>query len=719
MQINKFDALQTFYIDPVAVNNASEVYLTSVEIFFKRKPQQNVTTTTQSDKPVQDANVTPRSVSSIFKPGVIVSICDVENELPVLTQVYDASLTRKEYDSIYDFGDASVSSPFVFSKPLLLKTGKFYGIVVQFDDVGFELWTNKQGDRLIGTNIPSPGINSAKDGKFFNGATNPSTLTPLTNIDLKYKVNVAKFTANTLNVELVNKDYEFLTINTISGTFIGGEYVFKLGSNATGNVAVTLGNNVIVGTNTDFSQLHSGDKIVILGPNAESNGTVLTVSAVISNTRLETTTAPLFSNSAAKYIADVVAKVYSYNAVDKKLYLYESSANTAKYLAANDNIVGTYSKATSKIQSVDDFSVDRIVPMIKITNPSIGTYTGTYNFSYSNGSAYIIDSTKERNISTSSVNDLSKYDGYVLSRSNEVLNSFIYDNVARKSAVTKLSFNINAPTSKLFTSPSIDENEIDFFVHQSNVNNSHTVTISGVEYDTEVGKNGTASSKHITKKVTFANNRFAEDVRVFASVYRPVNTDVIIYAKLHNSSDLESFDDKSWTPLEVIENDGRYSSSENKYDYIEYTYGLPNYPETANTLPGTFKVDSGNSIVVGSGVVVNNYVLPGDVVRIYNPLESETDYFVAGVSASNTTTMTINITTANASVLGLGMKIDKVKYKNICFNDPQNDGVCAYFNNSLSKVDQFDTMQFKIVFLANTTNYIPRVDSLSVVGVSA
>lgn len=700
MEINKFDALQTFYVDATSVNNSSEIYLTSIEVYFKNKPA--------------SANS-----SSIYNPGVTLSICEVENDIPVLTKVYDDSLCRIEYDNIYSFSDASAPSTFVFKKPLLLKTNKFYGFIIQFDDLGFELWSNKQGDKIIGTNIPSPGINSAKDGKYFNAAVNSTNLKPLTNIDLKYKINIAKFTANTLTVELVNKDYEFLTINNVSGSFVGGEYVFKKSANAQGNIAITLGNTTVLGTNTLFDQLHSGDKITVLGTNAESNGIVFTVSSVISNTELELTTTPLFSNTSTKYISDVVGKVFRYDNVKNKLFLYTSTSNTTNYLAANDILLGSYSHASATIESVDNFKVDRIAPLIKISSPSIGTYNGTYNFSYSNGTTYLVTSSNEKNININDINEVSKYDGYVLSRSNEVNDSNLYDNNARKSAITKIAFNVLSSSDRLFTAPSIDEDEIDFFIHQSNISNTTDVISGGVSYDTEVSKNGTGLSKHISKKVTFANNRFAEDIRVFADIYRPANTDVKIYCKLHNSADPEAFDDKSWTPLELIENKDRYSSSENKYDYIEYSFGLPKYPETANNIPGTVKTDSGNSIVIGSGMVVNNYIQAGDVVRIFNPLEANTDYFVSGVVSSNTTALVLNTTTSNASVLGSGLKIDKVKYKNIAFNDPQNDNISSYFNNGLSYVSKFDTMQFKIVFIADNTYYIPRVNSISVVGVSA
>lgn len=702
MEISKFDAIQTFYVDSAAVNGSSEVYLTSIELYLKKKPSQNV------------------SNAAIYKPGIVVSICEVENDMPLLNRVYSDSLVRLDYDNIYAFEDASVSTSFVFKKPLQVRTNKFYGIVVQYDDAGFELWANKQGDAIIGTNIPSPGINSTKDGKFYNGVVNSTTnINPHSDIDLKYKVNIAKFTSNNVTVELVNKDYEFLTINSISDAFVTGEYVYQNVANSTGNITVMLGNNQIKGTNTDFTTLHSGDKIVVLSSNDELSGTVLTVATVVNSTLLETASKPLFSNTSTKYKSGVVGKVYNFDPVNKKMILFDSTANSSMVLSSNSVLVGTFSKSTATVQSVDNFSVDRIMPMVNVLSPSIGTYTGDFNFSYSNGVTFLVDSSKKKPLFTETINVIDKYDAYVLSRSNEVLNSNLHDSVARKSAVSTITFNINSNTENLFTSPFIDEEEIDFFIQQSNVTSVHTQTIDGVEYDTEVGKNGLATSKAIEKKITFANNRFAEDIIVFADIYRPVDTDVKIYAKLHNSSDSEAFDDKSWTPLEMTQNKNKFSSTENRKDYIEYWFELPKYPETANTVPGSFTVSSGNAVVVGSTSGVNNYVTTGDVVRVYNPLESNTNYFIAGVIASNSSSITLNTTTANASVLGLGLKIDKVKYKNIAFKNPQNDEVCSYFNNNLAQIDKFNTMQIKIVFTANNSYFVPRVNSISVVGASA
>ena len=140
-----FSLIQTFYADPEIINNASEVTLTSVDLFFKTKPN-----------PLANLSGNPNA-------GVTVAICEVENDQPVLQKTLSLSLTYKNYSQIFSFGDASAATTFGFRQPIKLATGKFYGIVVIFEDPGYVLWTNKTGDRLVNTNIPSSGVNSNKD----------------------------------------------------------------------------------------------------------------------------------------------------------------------------------------------------------------------------------------------------------------------------------------------------------------------------------------------------------------------------------------------------------------------------------------------------------------------------------------------------------------------------------------------------------------------------
>lgn len=704
--LSRFDALQTFYVDAAATGYSSEIFLTSIELFFKNKENTGATGAS-----------TP---GSTVGPGVVISICEVDGETPNLNKIVSDSIVRVPYERVYTSSiDASIATAFIFKEPLRLKTNRFYGIVINYENPKFDIWYNKAGDLIAGTNIPSPGVNSARAGKFYNGASADAPRQAVNNVNLKYKVNIAKFTANTITAELVNKDFEFLTVNSISGSFLPYEPVYKNVANSSGTLTITTGNSTIIGTGTTFENLQIGQSIFVLKSATPANAVQLTVQTIVSNTNMIVAEVPQFSNGAASFKSTIYGTTAFFDGYRKKLYLNDSTANSAIKFSSNDTVYGIYSGASATISSVDNYRVDRFVPAIRVDAPSTTVSNNQYTFSYSNGSTYIVDTGFAKTFNNDAVNDVSRYPAAIVSRSNEVDNGYLYDTSARKSSITKMSFNVNQPVPQLFTTPFISADGIDFIIHQNQViNESYTTLVDGVVYDTEVDKNGLAQSKHISTKISFANNRFAEDVRVIANIYRPYGTEVRVYCKIHNSADPETFDDKQWTPLQVIENGSRYSSSEDPKDYIEVSYGLPKYAEVANTVPGTFTVSSGNTVLLCTNNVVNTYISANDVIRVYNELFPN-NYFVVPVTASNTTTITIGTAQTNSSILGTGFKVDKLKYKHTAFNNPQNDNVCSYFNTAFGQFDRYSSMQIKIVLLSTQTRKYPKVNDISVIGVSA
>ena len=134
-----YSYIQTFFADAEIVQNSNEVFLTSIDLYFRRKPD-----------PVANVSGNPSA-------GVSIAICEVENGEPVLSKTHSASISYKTYEEIFAFGDASAATTFSFNEPLRVATGKFYGIVVIFEDPAFELWKNVVGNRLVNTNIPSVG----------------------------------------------------------------------------------------------------------------------------------------------------------------------------------------------------------------------------------------------------------------------------------------------------------------------------------------------------------------------------------------------------------------------------------------------------------------------------------------------------------------------------------------------------------------------------------
>jgi hypothetical protein len=304
---------------------------------------------------------------------------------------------------------------------------------------------------------------------------------------------------------------------------------------------------------------------------------------------------------------------------------------------------------------------------------------------------------------------------YIQSRSTEVDNISLYG-TNRKSAVVNVTFNVTVSEDKRFSVPYINSGELDFFFYQNDINNTYTTTRGGItDYDTEVDRNGLAKSKYISKKISFGSGKYAEDVVVYLAAYRPANTQIRVYAKLHNSADKDPFDDKAWTPLELKNNIDRYSTDDPN-DIWEYTYGLPQYPEVYSTLAGTFLSQLSNTVIATS-VDQSAVVTTGDLVRVYSILTPD-NHEVFPVASANATTITLLRAVSNNNIVG-DVGLEKLKYKNVAWNNIANDNVARYVTSSYTEFDTYNTMQIKVVLLSDNTHQVPKVEQIQVIGVSA
>lgn len=709
-----YSMIQTFYADPEIVAGAGNVYLTSVDLFFKAKP--NLLN-----------NVTGNPL-----PGVSIVICEVENNEPVLTRSYVKSLSYKNYYNIFSYSDASTPVTFGFSNPLRLTTGRFYGVVVIFEDPAYALWTNKVGNSLLGTNTPSPGVNSNKDGKLFL-KNNANVFNPMSDIDLKFNIKCAKFIGSSETKTYVTNNYEFLTIRDKTGSFLGGESVYKQRAVESGTLSIARGSNVIVGSFTNFSLLSENEAIVINNGIGPSNTHIAVVENVVNATYMTTSNILPYTNTAASYTRTVVGKVYYQDIVNDKIYLSNSTANVHTF-ATNDVIVGTISGATANVASVDDISIDRIrakadvrVPSsteiaLKLKGTNRDSTTSTYGFNESNVTDVVPNALVSSEVST--------YDSYVLSRSNEINQaSPLYSNTSL--LVNKKSLKVDVDYRSFnneYQSAIIGDSVINLFVMNNLLNANVNITTkdsvgNDITVDSEVFGTGTASSRHIGKKVDFGTGRRAEDIRVYMTAYRPIESDIKVYARLYNTDDLDAFDDKAWTPLTYIgENSNKFSSSEDTNNFVEYELGLQSYPESANTLPIPFKVTyNSNAIAVTNSTLLDpsDYVVAGDVVRLYSPVSPETNYIVVPVSSANATHIVLSASVTSNNVVSDSIIVEKVKYPTSAFNNPENDNISRYYNSTRAAYDNFDTMQIKIVFTGNFSYRAPKIDQIQVIGVSA
>ena len=701
-----FNYIQTFYVNPQTVASAPEVMLTSIDVFFKAKPVRGATT------------------SGAVAPTVNAWICEVENDSPFESRQILNSMTLIEYDLINTSQDASAVTVIGFPNPVRLATGKHYGLVLKFNDPGFDVWQNVLGDRLVTdgqiTNTLSVGSRGTHGGKLYV-PTNTSAHRSLSDRDLKFKVKVARYTANNITISLVNKDYEFFTIdNTNTGAFIGGEYIYQDIANASGTVTVSTNSLNVVGIATTFTNLFGGAKILVQSGGAKQ---ILSVNAITNATHMTIESLPAFSASGIGYKVPPVGLAYNIDYPKYKLILADSSANaTNKFAVSGGRIIGERSGATANIASIDSYPVDNFKPSFLIGNPSGSTFTLNYKIA---NSANQLSSTST-NINLLQMNDTSAT-GYILSRSVEVdtsKSSNLFGD-RRKSVVANLNIAVSSAEIDRFSVPYATTRELDFYFYQNDINNVYTETrtvgLSSIaSYDTETGANGLAKSKYLSKVIRFAQDKYAEDIVVYLTGYRPAGTEIKVYAKVHNAADRESFQSKAWTPLVLKDNIDRFSSTDPN-DMYEFTYGFDTAPELQVALPGTGAITYGSNTIT----TTNNHsatVTAGDLIRIKDQDFGNHEVFV--VSAANTTAISTyrNITTSSlvsAGVTRSDIVIDKLKYRNVAWNNVENDNTVRYVNSEYVEFDRYTSMQIKIVLLAEQSHIVPKVEAIQVIGVSA
>lgn len=310
----------------------------------------------------------------------------------------------------------------------------------------------------------------------------------------------------------------------------------------------------------------------------------------------------------------------------------------------------------------------------------------------------------------------SNTDAILPSRSNEFVINFA-NGAATNTAV--IGNNYSNSSVYIFDVSSNNDFNIPFF--EPDIIHAHfSKYIINNDYTNEHTNYGNAYAKHVTTKVNFANDRFAEDLLVYLTAYRPAGTDIKVYARIHNSRDPEAFDDKDWTLLEEIDGIGVYSSLDDSSDFIELTYGFPAAPNTQFVLTGSgFVENTTTTTVIGSETQFSSQLAANDLIKIYQPLFPN-NYVVAVVdSIANNTSLTIRKPVANNGLVGDGLIIEKLEFKHQAFNNLLNDNVVRYYNEEMVEFDGYDTFQLKLVMLSESDHIVPKIDDVRAIGVTA
>lgn len=326
-----YNLVQTFFVNSNAVNGSSQVLLTSVDLYIKKKPNRT------------------GNKSGLANPSIVVQICDATRDEPKLSNMIGAPMARMTWDDIVLTEDADVPTTFTFPAPLTLPTNAYYGIYIQLMDDDYELWQAVQGHALINTNTPTAGPSGRYDGYLFEGSSDGS-YRAISDRDLKFGVSVARFSANTTaNVGFIAENYEFLTISELQGTFLTRERVFQDSSDTSltvpvradlpGTLTINANSTRILGNNTTFTTKLAANSFIILSDSQTPNTySIAVVNNVVNNTVLFLKeAAPLTTNGfSGSYRTGPVAEVFEsrpYFDKTNEIVLFKSSANsTARFI---------------------------------------------------------------------------------------------------------------------------------------------------------------------------------------------------------------------------------------------------------------------------------------------------------------------------------------------------------------------------------------------------
>lgn len=674
-----FDLAQTFYIDSAAAQQAPSIWITSIDLYFFAKP------------------VEGKTMSGIYSPGITMYVGDVNAEgIPNLNSYKEDVVARVEYANITTSVDGTLATTFTFSRPINLKTDVTAAFLLKFDgkDPGFKLWYNKAGEYQQGTSIKTSVTSGKVDGSLFI-ITNGTQLTAQKDADISFKMRVAKFTTGSTQFKIHNRPYEILKVAGTAGSFLGGEQIYAVAANAAGTIAVSTASKNITGSGTSFTSLAAGDVFVITD-GTPGNTEVRTVTSVTNTTFMAVDIAPTFTNTAAHYYKTVTGQVYYTSNQADYLVIQNSTANSSIYLTNGSVLYGVDSLATTTVANIAAFGVNSVIPSFVVGVPSGSSINTVIGFA---NSSFAYSSTTEKDVIVGQRLQVTNYPAVVASRTTEVTTGTPF---------RSLQSTLTLTTSNPYTTPYVDENNLDMFIDTYAINNDSTNEYLGT---------GNAAARYVSTMTSLAAGQTAEDIKVYIRAYRPVGTRIKTYVRFLNSQDIETIEVKNWTELIANTNANSYSSAIDTSDYLQIQYDVPFQP-SGTLQTGTFTTVSGNAVITGTSGTVNTNITVGSVVRVYSPLFANS-YFIDTVQASNTTTFTITNAVSNATMVGSGLLVDVVTRKNDGFLDVQQQNVLTYFNSSLAKFRGFDRFAVKIVLLSENGYVIPRVDDVRAVAVSA
>ena len=508
---------QTFFIKKGMGAGSNSIFVSKVDLYFKRKSTIN---------------------------GVTIQLREVINGYPS-AEVLPFSKVHLASTQVNVSDDASAITEVEFDAPVRMDVEKEYAIVILPDanDPNYLHFTSKVGgvDLTPGATNGQAVVMDWGDGVLFT-STNNRAWQSVQDEDIKFTLYRHNFNAATGTVTLTNDDHEFFTLSNWDGRFNPGEIVYK---EATTGYTVNMvqNTNVITTTGNDFSADYAAGDYILVTDSGNTNSEIFKVASIDSSTQMTTTFPTSFNGSNATGKPLVAGEVSHYNKFTaNELHIKESSATQSKKFAATDTIYGFESGTEAVIGSVDNIDISYVQPMIQKTNDSVTTTELSGTFTDPND----LSSTYTMPMRFGDSNEFTRKGVVIYSKSNNFINPKTFDinvSMANRSNVT--------------SSPIIDLELSSLIAYQYNVTNVAATT-----------------SKYISKTVELAEDLDAEDLNVYLTGYRPNGTDIKVYIRPQHAQDSAANNTIPWIELEMIEGVNTYSSSVNTYDFREFRYAV-------------------------------------------------------------------------------------------------------------------------------------------------
>lgn len=720
-----YNFAQTFYIHSDKVMGADYVNVPRVRIYPTKYPK-----------------VSHKESANLPDPAVEVAICEVDSNGHPLPEsiLFGGSCTMTRSGMLA----ARVSGwvPFEFELPVLVQTNKLYAIIISNQgDSDFRYGTLK---KKLSSAEKKQGLSNHGnyvDGKLLQLADGVPQ--EIVGHDLTFEVYVAKATRSSVTFDVLNENFEFLTVSGATRAFTGDEIVYDANTenHSFSNATLTFSHlsRAVTATGGAFTSDFSPGDVIIYTDAPDANSMVSNtdynvgygiVTAVTDDNNLLLSNEAEFDTSNGHYYVAPAGRVYVYGASSNKLILFDSRASNSTHRFTSDSyLIGVDSLCEAKVSSVDNFNISRVTPELNVFIPN-GTDV-TFDIGFANSSYYYSDSNLVK--STVDANtDITGYPAIVASRSNEVEN---FNNLFANdpSADSRFKYKsvkgtLTLTTENVYTAPVVYEELMDFFVYNTviSANSTPVEEITGLAPE---------SAKYVSKTVTLAEGLDAEDLRVYMTAYKPAGTNIKVYAKVMNNYDPEIIDSKMWTELQIVQASSDVSpdgvAQGVEQGYIEYEYGFDTKPsgfsDGGYTLVSSQTITTGgaNTISFGDTGPANTALAASDVVMIINednptrPVIAAIDSvtisgdYITGVQLQD------NIP-SGSSVVGAGFKLYKLgdSWEETAFLNAQNNNILRYYDNGI-KYDTFKSYAIKIALYADNPEQAPRVSNYRAIAMSA